>query len=275
MDKIPFYKMSGSGNDFIIIDNRQSVVPSVDLSRFAAQVCRRKMSVGADGLILVENSESVDFKWRFFNADGSPAEMCGNGARCVARFALLNGIAREQMQFETLAGIIRAQVMDEQAKVQMTDPLSFVLACELETGHETIAYSSVNTGVPHVVIEVDDIENVDVVGVGRRVRRHPQFAPAGTNVNFMGTLSDGSWAVRTYERGVEDETLACGTGITAAALILARKKSLPAPIILKTRSGSLLKVHFAIQADGFKEVFLEGDARIIYIGQLDPAAWDY
>jgi diaminopimelate epimerase len=275
MDKIPFYKMSGSGNDFIIIDNRQSVVPSADLSRFAVQVCRRKMSVGADGLILVENSESVDFKWRFFNADGSPAEMCGNGARCVARFALLNGIAREQMQFETVAGIIRAQVMDEQAKVQMTDPLSFVLACQLETGHETVVYSSVNTGVPHVVIEVDDIDSADVVGVGRRIRRHPRFSPAGTNVNFIGTLSDGSWAVRTYERGVEDETLACGTGITAAALVLARKKSLPTPILLKTRSGSLLKVHFAIQADGFKDVFLEGDARIIYEGWLNVAAWEY
>jgi len=275
MDKISFYKMSGSGNDFIIIDNRQSVVPSENPSRFAAQVCRRKMSVGADGLILVEKSESADFKWRFFNADGSMAEMCGNGARCVARFALLNGFAREQMQFETLAGIIRAQVIGERAKVQMTDPLDLVLACELETDYETVPYSRVNTGVPHVVIEVADIDNVDVVNVGRRIRRHTQFAPAGTNVNFMGPLSDGSWAVRTYERGVEDETLACGTGITAAALILARKKSLPAPILLKTRSGSLLKVHFAIQADGFKDVFLEGDARIIYVGQLDPAAWDY
>ncbi len=275
MDKIPFYKMSGSGNDFIIIDNRQSVVPWDDLSRFAAQVCRRKMSVGADGLILVENSESVDFKWRFFNADGSTAEMCGNGARCVARFALLNGIAREHMQFETLAGIIRAQVVGEQAKVQMTDPLNFVPAAVLETDQETVPYSSVNTGVPHVVIEVDDIDNVDVVSVGRRIRHHAYFAPAGTNVNFMGILSDASWAVRTYERGVEDETLACGTGITAAALVLAHNKSLPAPIMLKTRSGSLLKVHFALQAEGFKEVFLEGDARIIFKGRLNPAAWEY
>jgi diaminopimelate epimerase len=275
MDKIPFYKMSGSGNDFIIIDNRRSVVPPDDFSGFAAQVCRRKMSAGADGLILVENSECADFKWRFFNSDGSTAEMCGNGARCVARFAFLSGIARDQMQFETLAGIIRAQVMGGQVKVQMTDPLDFVMAAELETGHETVAYSGVNTGVPHVVIEVDDIEKLDVVGVGRRIRRHAHFAPAGTNVNFMAPLSDASWAVRTYERGVEDETLACGTGITAAALVLARKKSLPAPIVLKTRSGSLLKVHFAIQADGFKDVFLEGDARIIYQGQLNPEAWEY
>jgi diaminopimelate epimerase len=275
MDKIPFFKMSGSGNDFIIIDNRQSVVPSDNLSRFAAQVCRRKMSVGADGLILVEKSESVDFKWHFFNSDGSTAEMCGNGARCVARFALLNGIAGEQMQFETLAGIIRAQVMGELAKVQMTDPLDFVLSSELESGHETVVFSSVNTGVPHVVIEVDDLEKVDVVNIGRRVRNHAHFAPAGTNVNFMAPQSDARWAVRTYERGVEDETLACGTGITAAALVLARKNSLPSPIMLETRSGSLLKVHFKPQAQGFKEVFLEGDARIIYEGRLNPAAWKY
>jgi len=275
MQSIPFYKMSGSGNDFIIIDNRQSVVPSNNLSWFAIKVCRRKMSVGADGLILVENSDHVDFKWRFFNSDGSPAEMCGNGARCVARFALLNGIARDRMQFETLAGIIRAQVMGEEAKVQMTDPRNLVLAAELDTGNEIVAYGSVNTGVPHVVIEVDDIEKVDVVAVGRRIRRHPHFVPDGTNVNFMAPLPDGTWFVRTYERGVEDETLACGTGITAAALILALKNPLVSPVELKTRSGSLLKVHFTRQGREFKNVFLEGDARIIYQGRLSPSAWEY
>lgn len=275
MESIPFYKMSGSGNDFIIIDNRQSVVPSNNLSWFAIKVCRRKMSVGADGLILVENSDRVDFKWRFFNSDGSPAEMCGNGARCVARFALLNGIARDRMQFETLAGIIRAQVMGEEAKVQMTDPQDLALDAELDTGNESVVYASVNTGVPHVVIEVDDIEKVDVVAVGRRIRRHPHFVPAGTNVNFMAPLPDGTWFVRTYERGVEDETLACGTGITAAALVLARKNPLASPVELKTRSGSLLKVHFTRQGREFNKVFLEGDARIIYEGRLNPSAWEY
>ena len=275
MEKIAFWKMSGSGNDFIIIDNRHSVVTIEDLTGFAAQVCRRKMSVGADGLILVESSANRDFKWRFFNSDGSVAEMCGNGARCVARFAHLNGIAGKQMCFETLAGVISASVNGEQVRIQMTDPDDPVIDAKLDTGREVIDYSFVNTGVPHVVIDIGDIEAADVVAVGRRVRWHDHFAPAGTNVNFLAPLDAGVWAVRTYERGVEDETLACGTGITAAALVLARKKSLTSPIVIKSRSGALLKVYFAADEEGFKAVQLEGDARIIYQGHLNPQAWQY
>ncbi len=275
MENISFWKMSGSGNDFIIIDNRRAVVPFDDLTRFAAQVCRRKMSVGADGLILVENSDAQDFKWRFFNSDGSVAEMCGNGARCVARFAHLHGIAANQMKFETLAGVISADVIGDQVKIQMTDPGSLTIGARLDTGHETIDYSSVNTGVPHVVIEIDDIEKAEVVAVGGRIRRHARFSPDGTNVNFLAPLPDAVWAVRTYERGVEDETLACGTGITAAALVLARKKALTSPVTLKSRSGSLLNVYFTPRQEGFKEVCLEGDARIICKGRLNPGAWQY
>lgn len=275
MSEISFYKMSGSGNDFIIIDNRRSVVPFEDPSDFAAQVCRRKMSVGADGLILLETSDCADFRWRFFNSDGSTAEMCGNGARCAARFAFLHGIAGEKMRFETLAGIIGAQVQDDQVRIRMTDPCDLVLAGELDTGQERIAYSSINTGVPHVVIEVDDLEKVDVTSLGRRIRRHSSFAPAGTNVNFMASVPDAAWAVRTYERGVEDETLACGTGIAAAALVLAAAKSLTSPIRLKARSGTWLKVYFTREAESFKELFLEGDARIVYQGRMGPSAWEY
>ena len=275
MNEIPFYKMSGSGNDFIIIDNRLSPVPWEDLSGFAARVCRRRMSVGADGLILLEDSDCADFKWHFFNSDGSAAEMCGNGARCAARFALLNGMAGKQMRFETLAGIIGAQVNGESVKVRMTDPGDLVMADQLDTGRECVTFSSVNTGVPHAVIEVDDLEAVEVVSLGRRIRRHPHFAPAGTNVNFIAPLPHGAWAVRTYERGVEDETLACGTGIVAAALVVAASKSLSSPIQLKSRSGTWLKVHFSRDAGRFKELYLEGDARIIYRGQMNPSAWEY
>jgi diaminopimelate epimerase len=275
MESLPFVKMSGSGNDFIIIDNRKEIVPADDLGQFAAKVCRRRMSVGADGLILVENSALVDFQWRFFNSDGSVAEMCGNGARCVARFAHLNGIAAEQMRFETLAGIISARVMGDQVKIQMTDPRDLVLAAELESDQGRLTYSSVNTGVPHVVIEVDDLEKVDVTAAGRPIRRHPRFAPAGTNVNFAAPASANRWAVRTYERGVEDETLACGTGITATALVLAARKSLDSPVELQSRSGCLLKVHFTMQGQAFKDVFLEGDARLIYEGRLNAQAWQY
>ena len=275
MDPIPFVKMSGSGNDFIIVDNRQSVVSVEDLPEWVRRVCRRKMSAGADGLILVEKSSAADFKWRFFNSDGSVAEMCGNGARCVARFAFINGIAAERMRFETLAGTISARIIGEQVKIRMTEPTDFVQEAELTGNGTGVKYSSVNTGVPHVVIEVGDIEAADVTGVGRSIRRHAKFAPAGTNVNFMAPLADGRWAVRTYERGVEDETLACGTGITATALVLAGTRALASPIELQTRSGSILKVYFTPDTRGFKDVFLEGDARIIYQGHLSPEAWLY
>jgi diaminopimelate epimerase len=275
MDSLPFAKMSGSGNDFIIIDNRQGIVPGEDPGRFAVQVCRRRMSVGADGLILVENAAQADFQWRFYNSDGSVAEMCGNGARCVARFAHLNGIAGERMRFETLAGIISAQVMGDQVKIQMTDPTDLTLAAELQTPQGRQTYSSVNTGVPHVVIEVDDLEQMDVPSAGRPIRRHPRFTPAGTNVNFTAPVGTNRWAVRTYERGVEDETLACGTGITATALVLAAQNALTSPIELQSRSGCLLKVHFTLKGQSFKDVFLEGDARLIYEGRLNVEAWHY
>jgi diaminopimelate epimerase len=274
-NEIPFFKMSGSGNDFIIIDNRRATVPCENLSDFATRVCLRRMSVGADGLILLEKSDSTDFKWQFFNSDGSVAEMCGNGARCAARFAFLNGIAGKEMRFETLAGIIGAQVDGETVKVRMTDPGELVMSADLDLGHERLIFSSVNTGVPHVVVQVDDLEKVEVVSLGRRIRRHPQFSPAGTNVNFIAPLPHGAWAVRTYERGVEDETLACGTGIVAAALVVATAKSQTSPIVLRSRSGTWLKVHFRRDATEFRELFLEGDARIVYKGYMSPSAWQY
>lgn len=275
MTPIPFTKMSGSGNDFIVIDNRKGILPDVDPARFARRVCCRKLSAGADGLILVERSDRVDFKWNFFNSDGSAAEMCGNGARCVARYAHLNGIAEAAMAFETLAGTIRAQVIGDRVKINMTDPHDPVKNARLAMGSRTVTYSSINTGVPHVVLAVDDIDAADVVGVGRRIRRHPHFSPAGTNVNFMAPIGDNAWAVRTYERGVEDETLACGTGIVASALVLSMQEGVGSPVILKTRSGSLLKVHFSASGGSFREVYLEGDARMIYEGRLMPDAWQY
>jgi diaminopimelate epimerase len=273
---IPFTKMSGSGNDFIVIDNRGATVTDDMLPQFVERVCRRKLSAGADGLILVEDSKAADFKWRFFNSDGSVAEMCGNGARCVARFAFLNGISKgSQMAFETIAGVIHAQVFAEQVRIRMTDPQELTLNATLELDDRKLFYSSVNTGVPHVVLSVDDIESADVVGVGRAIRHHSKFAPAGTNVNFMAFHEKGVWAVRTYERGVEDETLACGTGIVASALILAEQKGLVAPLTLITRSGGHLKVYYSKDSGRLSDIYLEGDARVIYEGRLMPEAWEY
>jgi diaminopimelate epimerase len=277
---IPFTKMSGSGNDFIVIDNRKAMVTDDMLPQFVERVCRRKLSAGADGLILVEDSKSADFKWRFFNSDGSVAEMCGNGARCVARFAYLNGIAKgSQMAFETIAGVIHAQVLAELVKIRMTDPQELRLNAILELDDRKICYSSVNTGVPHVVLSVDNIESADVVGLGRAIRHHAGFAPAGTNVNFLAPQEapkdEKIWAVRTYERGVEDETLACGTGIVASALVLAEQKGLVSPVTLMTRSGGYLKVYYSKDSGWLSDIYLEGDARVIYEGRLMRDAWEY
>jgi diaminopimelate epimerase len=274
MTKIPFHKMSGSGNDFIIIDNRRGIVDISDLPRFVTRVCRRRMSAGADGLILVEESPSADFKWRFFNSDGSIAEMCGNGARCAARFANLMGIAGDRVTFETLAGTIAATVNGLQVKIKMTDPHDLVVDETVTLADGAYSYGRVNTGVPHVIIECPEVESVEVVPVGRAIRQHPQFAPAGTNVNFIAPLSGDLYAIRTYERGVEDETLACGTGNAAAALVLAARHNLAAPIRFQTRSGSVLTIHFRQRNEIFDDLHLEGDARVIYEGVLWEEAWD-
>lgn len=273
MTPIPFFKMSGSGNDFIIIDNRDAVVPEDRLNQLVVGACRRKMSVGADGLMLIEASQQVDFKWRFFNADGSLPDMCGNGARCAARFAFLHGIAGRRMAFETLAGVIQAEVGDDGVKIRMTDPRDLKTDYPLDLAGTVVTVSSINTGVPHVVAMVNDIEAVDVVPVGRQIRQHPDFSPDGTNANFVALTGEGEIFIRTYERGVEDETLACGTGNVAAALILAHQKGLASPVTLSTRSGSRLTVHFQRRDDRFDNVFLEGDARVIYRGELWEEAW--
>ena len=273
MNRIPFFKMSGSGNDFILIDNRRSEVDEARLTHFIVSVCRRKMSAGADGLILIEPSETADFRWRFFNSDGSRAEMCGNGARCAARYAFVNGIAGSRLTFQTDVGLVAAEIIGERVKVKMTDPSAITpeVTVGLPSGNRKMA--AVNTGVPHVVLLEDDLEAVDVCKVGREIRRHAAFAPAGTNVNFIKALAGDTIAIRTYERGVEDETLACGTGSVAAALVTADCHALDGPIHVKTRSGILLTVYYSRRADGFGDIHLEGDARIIYSGEMWEEAW--
>ncbi len=266
--------MSGSGNDFIIVDNRDKIVDETDLLNFIVKVCRRKMSVGADGFILVENTEGADFKWRFFNSDGSVAEMCGNGARCVARFAYLTGIAGPEMSFETGAGIVEAQVAGESVKIKMTDPSDLKTDYTLELKDRSISVSSINTGVPHVVMISDTFEDVEVVKMGREIRFHDMFAPAGTNVNFICPIKDDTIGIRTYERGVEDETLACGTGSVAGALIMARKMKIDAPINVLTRSGVNLKIYYKEKNAAYQDIYLEGDARIIYRAELFEDAWN-
>lgn len=273
MKPITFSKMSGSGNDFIIIDNRAGIIGGIDLEKFITSVCRRKLSVGADGLILIEPSDKADFRWQFFNSDGSRAEMCGNGARCAARFAYVNGIAGPTLSFETDAGIVSGQVDAERAKVNMPDPSELRMDYSIELANGPITVSSINTGVPHVVILQDAVDGVDVFGLGRTIRNHAAYSPAGTNVNFICQQGMRSLAVRTYERGVEDETLACGTGSVASALVASIKLNWKSPINLLTRGGETLTVYFTERDGIFSNVFLEGDARIIYTAQLGEEAW--
>ncbi len=274
MKRIPFFKMTGSGNDFIVIDNRGGIVPSDACRELVRAACRRKLSAGADGVILIENDPECDFAWRFFNADGSEAEMCGNGARCAARFARLTGIApHNALAFRTLAGTIRAFVDGVRVRVQMTPPHGYEPDIDLMAAERPLRVHFINTGVPHVVVFVDSPQTLaqfDVFSVGRALRYHARFAPAGTNANFVTVLDPSRLKIRTYERGVEDETLACGTGSIAAALIAAAQGFAHPPVHVETQSGETLVIHFQHDAEGFREVFLEGDARVVYEGVL----WD-
>jgi len=271
---IPFTKMSGSGNDFIVIDHRQPFLDRDLLASFAKAVCRRKFSVGADGLILIETSTEADFAWTFLNGDGSVAEMCGNGARCAARFAYLNGIAPARMRFKTLAGIIEAEIVDHGVKLKMTTPQGLEMGKMLAVAGTEQEVHSLNTGVPHAVVFTDDAQTVPVFDWGRIIRQHAHFQPAGTNANFVQVLGENDLHVRTYERGVEDETMACGTGAVASAIIAALSGRVNPPIKVITSGGEPLVIHFARPDNGQPpgEVYLEGAARIIYQGQLNAEA---
>jgi len=272
MEPIAFWKMSGSGNDFIIIDNRDGRVPDSEMGRLVERACRRRESVGADGLIFVTKSDQYDFAWRFFNADGGEVEMCGNGSRCVARFAFSTGIAGEEMIFETLAGPIAAEVRGRTVKVLMPRPSRLQMDVDLPMQPGWLVVDAINTGVPHVVVQVEDLEGHPVVEEGRVIRYHDLFAPAGTNANFVRVLGPDRMAVRTYERGVEDETLACGTGAMASVLVASVRGMVTSPVKVKTRGGEELKIHFEKQGNDFKRVWLEGMTSVVYEGRLHEEA---
>ncbi len=268
--KLTFTKMSASGNDFILINNFDGKIPPETARELARKLCRRAVSVGADGLILLETPKNKEacFAWRFFNADGSEAEMCGNGGRCAARFAVVEGICPEKFLFETKAGLIAAEVRGKQVKIRLTPPKDLRLDFPLSLDQQTLTVSFVNTGVPHVVLILPEkeLESLPVSDLGRRIRFHPEFSPAGTNVNFVACLDRDLLRVRTYERGVEAETLACGTGATASALVAALKGLVTPPVKVKTSGGETLTIYFKTQNP--TEVFLEGEARFIYRASL-------
>jgi len=270
-DSLQFLKMSASGNDFIVIDNREGSADRLfpDTPEFVKKVCRRRLSVGADGLILIEKSATVDFAWRFYNADGSVAEMCGNGGRCAARFAYVKGIAGQTMAFATLAGTMKAQVnQDGSVKLQLGVPQDLKLDYPIWLDNKELFVSSVDTGVPHTILLTEHLERAPVEKLGRPIRRHKMF-PKGTNVDFVEVIDRENVRIRTYERGVEGETYACGTGAVAAGVVLNAKGLVGGTVNVWTQGGDVVKVY----VDG--DVYLEGSARIVYEGTLLPEAVEY
>ena len=260
--------MNGAGNDFVFIDNRTG---EVHLNRSQiARLCDRHRGVGADGVLLLEKSSNgADFRMRYFNADGGEAEMCGNGARCFARFANRITGAKGKLCFQTLAGVISAELKGGVVMLQMTEPTDLRLKIELAVADENKTVHFINSGVPHVIIPVARIDDADVGREGAAIRYHKLFSPKGANVNFLEKRGDKKIAIRTYERGVEDETLACGTGIVASALIFAAIENASSPITVIARGGDELYVGFEKTDSQFHNVTLTGPAEFVFEGTID------
>jgi diaminopimelate epimerase len=263
-----FTKMDGAGNDFILIDNRAG---EIHLNRTQiARLCDRHRGIGADGILLLENpSDHADFRMRYFNADGGEAEMCGNGARCFARFANQMAGTHGRISFETPAGVISAELAGDLVTLQMTEPTDLRLNVPLQICAEKKIVHFVNSGVPHVVVPVAQVGDVDVSRDGSAIRHHEMFSPKGANVNFIEKRGANKIAVRTYERGVEGETLACGTGVVASALIFAATENVNGPIDVIARGGDELRVGFEKTDKQFRNVTLTGPAEFVFEGTIE------
>ena len=264
-----FSKMAGGGNDFVVIDNRRGIV--TDAVALTKRICTAHISVGADGLILVEPSQRADFRMRYFNNDGSCGEFCANGTRCAARFAVLNEIAPQKMSIETDAGLVNAEVTpDGVVTLALPSPSRFRAERPLRVDGDTVRGSSILMGVPHyVVYPSSDLWSLDIVPLGRAIRFHPDLAAdGGANVNFVAVRDEHSIEVRTYERGVEAETLSCGSGVVASVSVSALFGKVASPVSVLTRSGIVLQVWFVRDGDAIRDVRLTGDARLIFTTEL-------
>jgi diaminopimelate epimerase len=270
-DALSFSKMAGGGNDFVVIDNRTAKV--ADAGELTRRICTRALSVGADGLILVEPSVRATFRMRYYNSDGGLATFCGNGTRCAARFAFVNVIAGRKMTIETDAGIVGAEIGDGgQVTLALPPPQSFRAQRPLAIGRQTIRGSSILVGVPHYVVFLrDDLWSQNIAPLGSAIRRHPDLVPdGGANANFVVVRDEHAIEVRTYERGVENETMACGSGVVASAVTSALFGRVKSPVSVLTRSGITLEVSFTLR-DGYADgVRLKGDARLIYRATITP-----
>lgn len=268
MPKLHFLKMNGAGNDFILLDNRagnlQLTGPQI------SRLCDRHRGIGADGVLVLEPAANgADFRMRYYNADGGEAEMCGNGARCFARFASELAGPVERLSFETPAGVIAATLGRDGVTLQMSDPKDLRLNLDVCALQQTFRCHYIDSGVPHVVIPVESIAGVNVREIGSAVRHHAEFAPRGANVNFLERRAAGEIAIRTYERGVEDETLACGTGVVASALIFAATEGAESPVGVLVEGGDELQVGFEREGKRFTQVTLTGPAEFVFEGTLE------
>ena len=269
MDSLPFVKMTGAGNDFVVIDNR-ALNYTLSAEKIA-WLCDRHFGIGADGLLAVEPSDhgTADFRMRYYNSDGGEAEMCGNGARCFARF--VQGLRRadpERVRFLTPAGLIIGEYTGDDVRINMTSPTEVQLCQSADFGWGEVEYHFLNTGVPHVVLFVDNAREAEVVPHGRVIRQSSIF-PRGANVNFVQVADPVNLIVRTYERGVEAEPLACGTGVVASALVAHRVLGLALPLRIQVRSGDILAVNARSDENGdFHDVTLAGPATEVFVGEI-------
>lgn len=266
---VQFTKMHGAGNDFILIDNREGKVRLARPQIMA--LCDRHRGVGADGVILLKRSEGkADWAWDFYNNDGSNGEMCGNGARCFARFVQRQTAWRKNvMSFETGAGIITALFQGARVTVNLTEPEDLRVNETLRLSGGPVTVHSVNTGVPHAVLFVPEADKAMLQQLGPEIRHHARFAPKGTNVNFVQVLGANHIRVRTFERGVEGETLACGTGVSASALVSARVHNFRSPVKVTVESGDQLEVAFDGEDGVFSNVHLTGPAEFVFDGTVE------
>ena len=262
--QISFSKYTGCGNDFILVDNRNALIDT-NHAIHAVNLCHRQNAIGADGLILLENSYLSDFKMRIFNSDGTEAEMCGNGIRCLAKFIeYLKLNTKPSFTIETMQRNLTVHLIDNVVSVEMGNPTEVLW--NLDVDQWTMHH--LDTGVPHAVTFVEDVESLNLDMVGRSVRYHKSFHPRGANANFCAIQDDGQLILRTYERGVEQETLACGTGVTATALAYAKIYNKQGPITVKVRSNELLTVDFSYKDEQFSDVKLLGSAIHVFNGTI-------
>ncbi len=270
MKTISFTKMAGAGNDFLVIE----AAPKIDYKKLAVKACDRTNGIGADGILVLDKSKKEDYRMRIINSDGSEAEMCGNGARCLAAYIVkTKKPSKKSFSIETMAGTILAEAKDEVAEVRLSEPRDYRPEVEVDVHGKRMRLPYIDTGVPHTIVFVDGLENINVGEIGRTIRFHDVFAPRGTNVDFVEEISKDFVALRTYERGVESETKACGTGAVATAIV-AYLKSNPnaddtkkAKVKVKTASGEILEITFDVAAGRVKNVWLKGSAKFIAKGE--------